>query len=133
MSLREKPKGIQSKYVKSTNGRIFLNNPNLSLQSEMTAIDVQGFDNPVPETVEKLNELIAEGLKKPTENVVTDNDVIFDFSKATKKQIAKKAKENFDIDLEDIDTKEVADVRKEYELLLATIGSSDDDTGSGSN
>ncbi len=134
MSLREKATGITSKYVKAPNGRIFLNNSNLAKLSDMSAVDVQGFEDPVPETVDQLNAMIAEGLKQPAkvENTDTDNDDTFDFSKATKKQIVKKAKENFGFDIEDIDNKEVADVRKEYEFLLAT-GTSNDDTGSGSN
>jgi len=132
MSLREPvKKGIQSKYVKSPNGRIFLNNPNLAKMADMSAVDVQGFEDPVPETVDQLNTMISEGLKKPAKPETKDDD-IFDFSKATKKQIAKKAKENFDFEIEDIDNKEVGDVRKEYEFLLAT-GTSNDDTGSGSN
>ena len=135
MSLREAPKGIQSKYVKAPNGRIFLNNRNLMKNSDMSAIDLQGFENPTPETVDQLNEMIAEALKKPEKpnEDIENNDDTFDFSKATKKQIAKKAKENFDFDIEDIDNKEVGDVRKEYEFLLATSGGNDDNSGTGSN
>lgn len=133
MSLREAPKGIKSKYVKAPNGRIFLNNPRLALLADMSAVDVQGFEDPVPETVDQLNAMIAKGLKKPTKTEADVNEDIFDFSKATKKQIAKKAKENFDFDIEDIDSKDVADVRKEYEFLLATGSGTNDDTGAGSN
>lgn len=137
MSLRETPKGIQSKYVKSANGRIFLNSKSLALQSEMSAIDIQGFEDPVPETVDQLNAMIAEAIKKPVStdsHISSDKDPndIFDFSKANKATIAKKAKELFDFDLV-IEDKDIADVRKEYEFLLVTSGKTDDDTGSGSN
>ena len=135
MSLREKPTGIKSKYVKAPNGRIFLNNPSLAKLSDMSAVDIQGFTDPVPETVDQLDAMIAAALKEPAktdENITPSDDNIFDFSKATKKQIAKKAKENFGFDIEDIDNKDVGDVRKEYEFLLAT-GTGNDDTGSGSN
>ena len=131
MSLREKDVGIKSKYVKSPNGRIFLNTRNLAKLSDMSAIDVQGFEDPVPETVDQLNAMIAEAIKKPKTVIDTDDD-IFDFSKATKKQIAKKAKENFDVDLV-IEDRDVTELRTEYEILLSTSGNSDDDTGSGSN
>jgi len=133
MSLREKQEGIKSKYVKAPNGRIFLNNPNLAKLSDMSAVDVQGFEDPVPETVDQLNAMIADGLKKPAKPDVDLDKDIFDFSKATKKQIAKKAKENFGFDVEDIDNKDVGDVRKEYEFLLATGTNTDDNTSSGSD
>ena len=132
MSLREKDVGIKSKYVKSPNGRIFLNTTNLAKLSDMSAIDVQGFEDPVPETVDQLNAMIAKGLKKPAVKTVTKDDDIFDFSKANKKSIAKKAKEKFDMDL-DIENKDITEIRTDYELLLATNGKSDDDTGSGSS
>ena len=138
MSLREAPKGIQSKYVKAPNGRIFLNNTNLMKLSDMSAVDVQGFEDPVPETVDQLNEMIAAALKKPEKpekpnEDITKDDNIFDFSKATKKQIVKKAKENFDFDMEDVDNKEVADLRKEYEFLLVVGMGNNDNSGTGSN
>jgi len=133
MSLREKFEGIKSKYVKTPNGRILLNTNNLSKLSDMASIDLQGFEDQHPETVDQLNEMIANSSTKKDKKEDVDEDDVFDFSKATKKQIAKKAKENFDVDLEDVDTKDVADVRKEYEFLLATSGNSDDDTGTGSN
>lgn len=133
MSLREPVKeGIQSKYVKSPNGRIFLNNTNLSKLSDMSAVDVQGFEDPAPETVDQLSAMIAESIKKPKAEKVTQDDNIFDFSKATKKMIIKKAKENFDADLS-AEEPDVNVLRKQYELLLATSGKTDDDTGSGSN
>jgi len=137
MSLREKNVGIQSKYVKAPNGRIFLNNPNLAKLADMSAVDIQGFEDPVPETVDQLNAMIAEAIKSPKktadQNDTPSNDNVFDFSKATKKQIAKKAKENFNVELQDIDTKDVKDLRVEYEFLLATSGKDNDNTGSGSN
>jgi len=133
MSLREKDVGIKSKYVKSPNGRIFLNNPNLAKLSDMSAVDVQDFEDPVPETVDQLNAMIAEAIKKPKEKTVIEtNDDIFDFSKATKKQIAKKAKENFGVDLVTED-REVTELRTDYEILLNSSGNSNDDTGSGSD
>ena len=101
----------------------------------MSAVDVQGFEDPVPETVDQLNEMIAAALKAPAkpDEDITDNDNIFDFSKATKKQIAKKAKEIYDFDIEDIENKDVKDIRKEYEFLLATGSGTNGNTGSGSD
>ena len=69
MSLREKNSGIQSKYVQSPNGRIFLNTPNLAKLSGMSAIDIQGFKDPVPETVDQLNTMIADAIKKANGNI----------------------------------------------------------------
>ena len=134
MSLREQPKTpvINSKYVKSSNGRIFLNNPNLAKLTDMSAVDLQGFEDPVPETVDQLNEMIAKAIKgDKKETGFVSNDNVFDFSKATKKQIVKKAKEDFDADL-NVDN-DIKELRVEYELLEKTLGNSNDDTGAGSN
>ena len=133
MSLREPETGIKSKYVKSPNGRIFLNNSNLAKLSDMSAVDLQGLEDPVPETVDQLNAMIAEAIKKPkVDKDDGKDDDIFDFSKANKATIAKKAKEKFDVDL-DVGNKNITEIRTDYELLLATNGKSDDDTGSGSS
>ncbi len=130
--MSEEKKGIQSKYVKSPNGRIFLNNKNLSVLSDMSAIDVQGFEDPIPETVDQLNAMIADALKNPKKADAGEDEDEFDFSKSTKLTIAKKAKELFDIEL-DIKDKDIKDIRIEYEILTKTIGANNGDTGTGSN
>lgn len=135
MALRKESASIKSKYVQSPNGRIFLNNPMLARMPNMSAIDLQGFEDPVPGTVDQLNAMIAEGKKEPKiekpAEIETSDDT-FDFSRANKKQIAKQAKERFDIDLE-TDGRDITEVRTEYELLLATSGGTNGDSSSGSD
>lgn len=141
-SLRGKEQELKSKYIKNPEGRIFLNNKNLCKLPEMTSVNIEGFENPVPETVEQLEKMKAakpaapkqeepETPAIPTDGLTLDDfagDDIFDFSKANRAVIAKKAKEMFNVDMAIID-KDISDVRAEFSQLVEQ----NDNTGAGSN